>query len=72
MAEDGVLMHPFLELLFTTFITAVASAAMGLMVSSLFTNADRLGNSVGIYPGLFDYIPCGAGWNRKGECIIRD
>jgi len=41
VAEDGVLMHPFLELLVTTFITAVASAAMGLMVSSLFTNADR-------------------------------
>jgi len=41
VAEEGILLHPFLELLVTTFITAVASASMGLMVSSLFTNADR-------------------------------
>ena len=32
---------PFLELLATTFITALSSTAMGLFVSSLFTNADR-------------------------------
>ena len=31
----------FLELLITTFLTATAFAAMGLFVSSLFTNADR-------------------------------
>ena len=36
-----MMLHPFLELLSTTFITAVASTAMGLFVSSLFTNADR-------------------------------
>lgn len=41
VAKEGILMHPFLEILITTFVTAVASAAMGLMVSSLFTNADR-------------------------------
>ena len=41
LPESGILTHPFLELLITTFITAVASAAMGLFVSSLFTNADR-------------------------------
>lgn len=41
LPEEGVLMHPFLELLITTFITAVSSTAMGLFVSSLFTNADR-------------------------------
>lgn len=39
--DDGIIMHPFAELLITTFITAVSSAAMGLFVSSLFTNADR-------------------------------
>lgn len=39
--DDGIMMHPFAELLITTFITAVSSAAMGLFVSSLFTNADR-------------------------------
>ena len=31
----------FYELFLTTFFTAVASTAMGLFVSSLFTNADR-------------------------------
>lgn len=41
LPEEGVLLHPFLEMLCTTFITAVASTAMGLFVSSLFTNADR-------------------------------
>lgn len=41
LPEKGVLTFPFLELLITTFITAVASSAMGLFVSSLFTNADR-------------------------------
>ena len=29
LPEEGVLMHPFLELLITTFITAVSSTAMG-------------------------------------------
>lgn len=41
LPEEGVLIHPFLELLITTFITAVSSTAMGLFVSSLVTNADR-------------------------------
>lgn len=41
LPEDGIITHPFLELFITTFITAVASTAMGLFVSSLFTNADR-------------------------------
>lgn len=41
LPEEGVMFAPFAELLFTTFITAVASTAMGLFVSSLFTNADR-------------------------------
>lgn len=41
LPKTGVLINPFLELLITTFITAVASTATGLFVSSLFTNADR-------------------------------
>ena len=41
LPEEGILMAPFLEILITTFITAVSSTAMGLFVSSLFTNADR-------------------------------
>ena len=41
LPEEGIITHPFLELLITTFITAVASTAMGLFVSSLFINADR-------------------------------
>lgn len=39
--EEGILTSAFYELLITTLITAVASTAMGLFVSSLFTNADR-------------------------------
>lgn len=41
LPEEGLMMHPFIELFITTFLTAVASSAMGLFVSSLFTNADR-------------------------------
>ncbi len=39
--EEGVLIMPLAELFITTLLTAVAAAAMGLFVSSLFTNADR-------------------------------
>lgn len=39
--EVGVILHPFAELFLTTFLTAIASSAMGLFVSSFFTNADR-------------------------------
>lgn len=41
LPEEGILTHPFAELFLTTFFTAAASTAMGLFVSSLFTNADR-------------------------------
>ncbi|MBR4308128.1 MAG: ATP-binding cassette domain-containing protein [Oscillospiraceae bacterium] len=41
LPETGVFTEPVIELFITTFITAVASTAMGLFVSSLFTNADR-------------------------------
>ena len=41
MPEEGIVTAPFLELLITSFLTALASAAMGIFVSSLFTNADR-------------------------------
>ena len=41
LPEKGILFPPFFELLITTFITAVASSSMGLLVSALFTNADR-------------------------------
>ncbi len=41
LPSSGVIFAPFTELLITTFLTAVSSAAMGLFVSSLFTNADR-------------------------------
>jgi len=41
LPEEGIITGPFAELLITTFLTAVASTAMGLFVSSLFTNADR-------------------------------
>ena len=38
---ESILLPPFLEMLVTTFLTALASASMGLLVSSLFTNPDR-------------------------------
>lgn len=41
LPDEGIWLSPFVELLATTFFTAVSSAAMGLFVSSLFTNADR-------------------------------
>lgn len=41
LPEKGIIAAPFVEILTTTFLTAVASTAMGLFVSSLFTNADR-------------------------------
>jgi ABC-type transport system involved in multi-copper enzyme maturation permease subunit len=41
LPEEGLWFSAFGELLTTTFITALASAAMGLCVSSLFNNADR-------------------------------
>ena len=39
--DEGLFIPSVLELLLTTFLTAVASTAMGLFVSSLFKNADR-------------------------------
>ena len=39
--EEGILLDPFIEILLITFLTAVASTAMGLFVSCLFSNADR-------------------------------
>lgn len=41
MPSSGVINLAFLEIFISTFLTAVSSAAMGLFVSSLFTNADR-------------------------------
>lgn len=41
LPKEGIITIPFIEILITTFLTAVASATMGLFVSSLFTNADR-------------------------------
>ena len=41
LPDQGVVLSPFTEFLLTAFLTALASSAMGLFVSSLFTNADR-------------------------------
>lgn len=41
LPEGGLFTDPMLELVITTFLTAIAASAMGLFVSSLFTNADR-------------------------------
>lgn len=41
LPSKGVMGMPYIELFITAFITAIASTAMGLFVSSLFTNADR-------------------------------
>lgn len=39
--EKGLLFSPTTEFFVTTFLTAFSATAMGLFVSSLFTNADR-------------------------------
>lgn len=39
--QEGLMMGAFLELLITTFLTSLASAALGLFVSALFGNPDR-------------------------------
>ncbi len=41
LPEEGLILPAFAEMLLNTFLTAVASTAMGLFVSSLFSNADR-------------------------------
>ena len=41
LPKEGVITHPFLELLAPTFVTTVAATSIGLFVSSLFSNADR-------------------------------
>ena len=41
LPEEGLFMPPFVEMLITVFLSALASTAMGLFVSSLFHNADR-------------------------------
>ena len=41
LPDTGVFLPAFPEILMTTFITAISATAMGLFVSSLFTNADR-------------------------------
>ncbi|MCL1918109.1 MAG: ATP-binding cassette domain-containing protein [Peptococcaceae bacterium] len=40
-SASGVMMPPFLEMLITVFLTALAASATGLFVSALFKNADR-------------------------------
>lgn len=41
MPENGILFNGFAEVYITTFLTSLSASAMGLFVSSLFTNADR-------------------------------
>lgn len=41
LPEKGLILNPFFEFLITAFVSALASTAMGLFVSSLFHNADR-------------------------------
>lgn len=41
MPEEGLTIAPFVEIFITTFLTAVSASAMGIFVSSMFTNADR-------------------------------
>ena len=39
--DEGVIFPAFVEMLITTFLTAMCAAATGLFVSALFSNADR-------------------------------
>jgi len=40
LPSEGVWLSPFLELLISTFLTALAASAMGIFVSSLFKSPD--------------------------------
>lgn len=42
ITDYSLILPPFLEMFITTFLTSLAAAAMGLAVSALFTNADRV------------------------------
>lgn len=41
MPKEGLFLPAYVEVLLSTFLTAMAAASMGLFVSSLFDNADR-------------------------------
>jgi len=41
LPEEGIIGSPFMELFISTALTAIAATAMGLFVSSLFSNPDR-------------------------------
>ena len=41
LPEEGVITAPFLEMLLTTFLTALSATALGLLVSAFFDNPDR-------------------------------
>lgn len=41
LPDKGILFSPFLELLITTFLTALSAASTGLFISSFFTNTDK-------------------------------
>lgn len=41
LPDQGVITNPFIEIFFITFLTAMAASAIGILVSSLFKNADR-------------------------------
>jgi hypothetical protein len=41
LPDQGIVLAPFVEILITTFLTAMAASAMGIFVSSFFKNADR-------------------------------
>ena len=41
MPKEGVFLPPLIEFSITTLLTSMAAAAIGIFVSSLFTNADR-------------------------------
>lgn len=65
--DEGVLLPAFPEMLVTTFLTAIAAAATGLFVSSLFKNADRVMSIVVIlllpqilFSGIVFELPEGA------------
>ncbi len=65
LPEDGVIMPAFMELFMTTFLSALAAAAMGLFVSSLFDNPDR---AMTVAPILLlpQILFCGIIFNLEG------
>ena len=64
---SGIIGSPFLEFFVTTSLVSISAAAMGIIVSALFTNADRVMTIAPILLDATDTFLGNAihtGWNK--------